>query len=224
LVQLRIWFNVTVVITGRCRRLFSIERLRQEAGNGRAEPTTAGLVAQICHLLTNKIEDVSLRLEDAADALEDALLDHGNVDANELAVMRRKAIRLRRHIIPTRDAMHLLASPKTPQIGADQSALLAETANRMDRSVEEIVAVGDRLIAMADQLDAINAATIGRNSYVLSIVAAIFLPLGFLTGLFGMNVGGLPWTDWDYGFLALSAVMAVIGVGLYLLFRARKWF
>ncbi|MEM7471045.1 MAG: CorA family divalent cation transporter [Pseudomonadota bacterium] len=47
--------------------------------------------------------------------------------------------------------------------------------------------------------------------------------MSFLTGLFGMNVGGLPWTDWTFGFLAISAVMAVIGIGLYLLFRARKW-
>lgn len=224
MVSLRIWMTRDLVITARFRRVFSIEDLHQEAQAGRAARTPAGLVAQICHRLTNKIEDVSLKLEDTADNLEDAVLDTGDVDALELAGMRRKAIRLRRHIIPSRDAMHLLASPETPQIGEAESADLRETANRMDRSVEEIVAVGDRLTALADQLDAINAGRIGRNSYVLSIVAAIFLPLGFLTGLFGMNVGGLPWTDWQHGFLALSGVMALIGIGLYLLFRMRKWF
>ncbi len=224
MVSLRMWMTGTLLVTARFRRLFSIEELRTRLLEGHAPANPGALVAQICHGLTNRIEEVSLRLEDQADGLEDGLLDDGTVDANELAATRRKAIRLRRHIIPSRDAMHVLASPEVSQIAEQESALLRESANRMDRSVEEIVAVGDRLTAVADQLDALSAARIGRNSYVLSIVAAIFLPLGFLTGLFGMNVGGLPWSDWDSGFLALSGVMALIGVGLYVLFRAKKWF
>lgn len=224
MVSLRMWMTDTVLVTARFRRLFSIEELRTQIQNGDAPPTPAGLVARICHGLTNRIEDVSLSLEDRADALEDDLLDHVKVDPRELASTRRKAIRLRRHIIPSRDAMHVLASPEVGKIDEETSALLRESANRMDRSVEEIVAVGDRLTAVADQMDAINAARIGRNSYVLSIVAAIFLPLGFLTGLFGMNVGGLPWVDWAHGFIALTGIMAVIGLALFVLFRAKKWF
>lgn len=224
MVSLRMWMTGTLLVTARFRRLFSIEELRTRIEAGDAPRTPAALVAQICHGLTNRIEDVSLRLEDQADALEDGLLDHGFSDPTALAETRRKAIRLRRHIIPSRDAMHVLASPEATQIAPQERALLRESANRMDRSVEEIVAVGDRLTAVADQMDAIGAAKIGRNSYVLSIVAAIFLPLGFLTGLFGMNVGGLPWADWEHGFLALSGVMAAIGVGLFVLFRAKKWF
>ncbi|WP_298357386.1 zinc transporter ZntB [uncultured Litoreibacter sp.] len=224
MVSLRMWMTDELLITARFRRLFAIEELREKAEAGQAAPSPAALVTLICEGLTDRIEDVSLRLEDQADGLEDALLDHQALDPTVLAATRRKAIRLRRHIIPSRNAMHVLASPEVPQIGPIESALMRENANRMDRSVEEIVAVGDRLTALADQMDAINANRIGRNSYVLSIVAAIFLPLGFLTGLFGMNVGGLPWTEWKHGFAVVSIVMGVIGLGLYLLFRARKWF
>lgn len=224
MVSLRLWMTDRLVVTGRFRKIFAIEDLRAEAESGAAAQDPASLVAAICHRLTNRIEEVSLNLEDRADALEDQILANHEAPPEVLADLRRKVIRLRRHIVPSRDALHVLASPDTQLIGKKQRALLRESANRMDRSVEEIVAIGDRLTAIADQIDALAANRIGRNGYVLSVVAAIFLPLGFLTGLFGMNVGGLPLVESEYGFFIVSVVMLAIGIGLYALFRARRWF
>ncbi len=62
-----------------------------------------------------------------------------------------------------------------------------------------------------------------RNSYVLSIVAAIFLPLGFLTGLFGVNIGGMPGTEAALAFWLLTSVSVVIGIALFLIFKFSKW-
>jgi zinc transporter len=59
--------------------------------------------------------------------------------------------------------------------------------------------------------------------YVLSVVAAIFLPLTFVTGLLGMNVGGLPGIDSPTGFLRSLVVMVVAAVGLLVFFRWKKW-
>ncbi|MEM7471046.1 MAG: CorA family divalent cation transporter [Pseudomonadota bacterium] len=173
-VSLRMWLTEDLLVTGRFRRVFAVDALVEMAQSGRAPATPAALATKICEGLSNRIEDVSLQLEDDADALEDTLLEDGSVDATVLAATRRKSIRLRRHIIPSRDAMHVLASPETPQIGRDESTLLRESANLMDRCVEEILAVGDRLTAVSDQLDAITANKIGRNSYILSFFAAIF--------------------------------------------------
>jgi zinc transporter len=60
--------------------------------------------------------------------------------------------------------------------------------------------------------------------YVLSIVAAVFLPLGFLTGLLGINVGGIPFAENPWGFLAVVvALLGVVALEL-LVFRWRRWF
>ena len=59
---------------------------------------------------------------------------------------------------------------------------------------------------------------------LLSIVAAIFLPLSFLTGLMGMNVAGLPGTVNEYAFSLLVALMVLVAGGILLLFRAWRWF
>ena len=64
-----------------------------------------------------------------------------------------------------------------------------------------------------------------RNDLIvtLSIVAAIFLPLSFVTGLLGMNVAGLPGTEDPDGFLISALVMIGLGIGLVAFFRWKKW-
>ena len=89
--------------------------------------------------------------------------------------------------------------------------------------VEALDAGRERLTALQDHIEAAQASALGRNSYVLSVVAAIFLPLGFLTGLFGINVGGMPLVENPWGFWSVSLASALIGVGLFVLFRRMKW-
>jgi len=59
--------------------------------------------------------------------------------------------------------------------------------------------------------------------YVLSIVAAIFLPLGLITGLLGINVGGIPGTESQLGFTFVSIILVVFALVQYVLFKRKKW-
>ena len=59
--------------------------------------------------------------------------------------------------------------------------------------------------------------------YLLSVIAAIFLPLTFVTGLLGMNVAGLPGTQNPIAFTLSLLLMAVLGFGLALLFKWKRW-
>jgi zinc transporter len=59
---------------------------------------------------------------------------------------------------------------------------------------------------------------------VLSVIAAIFLPLGFLTGLLGINVGGIPGADNPHAFLIFSAMLVIVVFLQVLLFKKLKWF
>jgi zinc transporter len=63
----------------------------------------------------------------------------------------------------------------------------------------------------------------GMRMYVLSLVTAIFLPLSFLTGIFGMNVAGLPGTENPQAFtlLGVSMLAIAIGIGGYMVWK--KW-
>jgi len=59
---------------------------------------------------------------------------------------------------------------------------------------------------------------------VLSIVAAIFLPLSFLTGLMGMNVAGLPGLENEWAFAILVVIMLILTGLILWIFKIKKWF
>ena len=62
-----------------------------------------------------------------------------------------------------------------------------------------------------------------RTMYILSIVAGIFLPLGLLTGLLGINVGGMPGTESKIAFTVVCVFLVVVAGVEYWIFRRKKW-
>ena len=66
-------------------------------------------------------------------------------------------------------------------------------------------------------------AQMNKTMYLLSIVAAIFLPLGLLTGLLGINVGGIPGTESPYAFIVVCVGLIFIAFIQALIFRRMRW-
>jgi magnesium transporter len=58
---------------------------------------------------------------------------------------------------------------------------------------------------------------------VLTLFSSIFLPLTFITGVFGMNFHNIPELDWHYGFQATIALMVLMGAGMFVYFKRKKW-
>ena len=65
---------------------------------------------------------------------------------------------------------------------------------------------------------------LNKNMYILSVISAIFLPLGFLTGLLGINVGGIPGAENVDAFWIFSGGLVTLVIGLLSLFKVLKWF
>ena len=57
---------------------------------------------------------------------------------------------------------------------------------------------------------------------ILAVVAAVFLPLGLLTGLLGINVGGIPGAQTDWAFWAVCGLLGVATVFNLWLYRRMK--
>jgi zinc transporter len=224
MVSLRLWVTDELIVTVRNRRIFAVEDMRTEIDSGTIPASPAAFVARLVEDLIDRIETISLQLEERTDDLEDQVYEGGADTLPDLAPERRAAIKLLRHIRPQTDALQLLPALDTDLITATLRPRLRETANKATRSVEELQEVRERLNALSEHLDLMQTARLGRNGYILSVVAAIFLPLGFLTGLFGVNVGGLPWVDWQWGFVSLCGAMAVLGILTYAIFRWLRWF
>lgn len=225
MVSVRLWVTKDLIVSTRKRKIFAIDALRESAVAGRLPARPGAFLAELAEGLTNRIETVSLATGEATDGLEEAVFDAGEAPKRDaLALMRMKIIRLRRYVEPQREALVRLALLDALMLNPAERARISETANRTARSAEELDALRDRLSTLQDYLEGLHAARSSRNSNILSIVAAIFLPLGFLTGLFGMNVAGLPGINWPSAFLVVSMSMLALAVGLLILFRWLKWF
>ncbi|MBL3572666.1 zinc transporter ZntB [Rhodovulum sulfidophilum] len=226
MVSLRLWVGPGLVVSVRRSKVFALDDLRRAAESGTAPASPGAFLAEIAEGLTDRLEAVSVELEDQTDALEEAILEREEDDAADgLASLRRKAIRLRRHAGPQREALVRLSEGSSGPglIDAEARILLGESANRAARTVEELDAVTARLVALHDHLEGQRGTAMARNGYVLSVVAAIFLPLGFLTGLFGVNVAGMPGTASPWAFALLSAANVALALGLLALFRLLRW-
>jgi len=133
---------------------------------------------------------------------------------------------MRRYVGPNAIALQKAAQLVRAEEHDDElpRAALLETANRAIRSVEELEAARDRLTALADHIEIKQAARQQRHGFLLSIVAAVFLPLGFLTGLFGVNIAGMPGLDWPHAFWVLSGGLILIAVIVAVTLRLFRWF
>ena len=99
---------------------------------------------------------------------------------------------------------------------------LAEELDALERVVEDADAMRDRMALVRDELASQLSDRLNRNMYLLSILSALFLPLGFLTGLFGINVAGLPGAGDPKAFWMFCGVLAgVAGLQLFVLRRLR---
>ena len=101
---------------------------------------------------------------------------------------------------------------------------LNELANLMRLNVEEMASTASRLAALFDHNQAQHAYKQEQNSYVLSIIAAIFLPLGFVTGLFGVNVAGMLGLEWPWTFATLClSLVGLMALAVLILKRFKVW-
>lgn len=224
MVSLRIWMTPQLMLTVRRQRNFLMEDLQTQIDEHDAPPTPSRMLARIIEKNLTRLEDSALELEDIADRMEEEIYEQGRHSSQELAPLRRTVIKLRRHVGPMLDALEGLTLTQTALIPPLMALRFRDSVSRAARALDELTEVRDRLTALSDHLDMMQSVRLGRNGYLLSVAATIFLPLGFFTGLFGVNLGGMPGLEWEWGFYALCAAMAVLSVLLILLLRWIRWF
>lgn len=225
MVSARLWLDTHRVISLRHRRLVSMDDLRAAlaAGNG---PTTPGdFLARFVDGLLDRLDGVVEVMYENIDALEtpDTLTGIPQQRAH-LAELRRQAIALRRFLAPQREALNRLAAENAPLLSEQNRLQLREHFDRLTRIVEDLDAARERAAVAQESLASLMAEQTNQRMFLLSIVAAIFLPLSFATGLLGINVGGIPGTENPLAFAIVVVLLLVMGAGLWIYFRSRDWF
>jgi len=212
------------VVSVRRRRIMAVDSIRTSIEAGHAPTSPGELLALLSEGLVERMGPVIDELEEEVADLEEALVA-GRAEGIRLKLteLRSTAIGLRRYIAPQREAMSRLLGVQTGWISEVDRRWLREVGDRITRYVEDLDAARERAQIVQEELAARVSEQINRNMYVLSIITAIFLPLGLITGYLGINVGGIPGADWRWAFLVVGGVLlGIAGMQLWL-FRRMKW-
>lgn len=198
---LRVYIDNNQIITGRRHPLRAVDQLRRDALRGMGAPSTAQLFARLIHVIDDSFHALINSMSDHIDEAEDDILagrihDHGS----ELGRTRRLLARLRRHMGAGRQTLQLSISSMARWCSLDDLNEVREAVQDLEGTAQDLELAQERTRLLQEEIGSRLSEATNRNLYILSVVTVALLPINLITGIFGMNTGGLPWSDSPHGF------------------------
>lgn len=220
MVSVRIHAESRRVVSLRLRPLRATEELIAQFQRGQGPCDASQLVLELAYQLTARVEGVLDELAEQLDAEEEQLdLDERHVpDHDDILHLRRRAAGLRRFLAPQRELFAQLA-----RNGFGDSDQWNELNNRLTRYLEELEMVRERVVLVLESEERRMSEKMNRTMYLLGIITGLFLPMSFLTGLLGINVGGIPGSENEHGFLLTCGLITALAVFQVWIFRRLRW-
>ncbi|MCP3699647.1 MAG: zinc transporter ZntB [Aliivibrio sp.] len=224
MVSIRLWTDGRRMLSTRKRALISTQEIVTDLNNGTGPK-------EIPQLLISWVDKIIKGMSATVDTLEGILLQQENeFDDGDLSLIRstlhdtrKQSSKIRHFLAPQRDALNRLVNKQLDWLNDMHRLKLNSIAAQQVLHIEDIDAVRDRIVMLQEEITNEISEQMNQRSYVLTIVAAIFLPLSFFTGLMGINVGGMPGLDSSIGFWIVSSICLIVSVVMVGIFIWKKW-
>lgn len=228
LIALRVWLEAERVITARMYPFKAVRELRAAIEAGGEVPTrtsawAAWLADGLTRRLVERVEEIEEETLDLFERVGDATHETAGAISSELSRVRNRAVHYRRYIGPQRDAYEAFASLQLGWICDSCRAELREQAQRVGRLVEALDAALARGELVQQRLDAIAAERLALVTGRIGVLAAVAVPATLLTGLLGVNVEGIPFSDRPWAFTGVCTLGVASIVGLVYLLKRSRW-
>jgi zinc transporter len=173
--------------------------------------------------LTDRAGEFVEELHDQILELEEAVLERKLPGNGRLGRIRKQLILIRRYLSPQRDLVARLANEKIGWLDEDDRRRLQDIADRLRRWRDDLDGGVARTAVLADEINNLMTEATNRRAYQISVMALLFLPATFLTGLFGINLGGMPGADHPLAFWIFCLIILALGVALGAWLKLRRW-
>ncbi len=217
---LRFVMTERILVSGRHHPLCAVDATRRALEGGRRIESVAALLETIVENVADTIDRLADRIARSLDEIEEQVLSDDATDLRQkLGRLRRSCVRLHRQLSGLRIVFHRLEL-KNPE-GLKPVLLLraGKLAQRLDGLDHTIVEMRERSRVLQEELH-LKIEEQGNDSLrVLSVLTAILMPPTLITGIFGMNTKGLPFTDLDTAFLWASVLMVLSSFAAYLIMK-----
>jgi zinc transporter len=226
MISTRFWLTESLILSTNHRKVIVIDALENMLKKGDGPISTSDFLKHMILQMTEDVTDVVCGLDDELDLLEEKFKKVSNCSKmmrGQVSELRRRIIMIKRYLLPQREAFVLLETEQLPWVNAHDTIHLREIADSTVRSLEDLDAAKDRALVLYEECITQIQEQLNSKIYLLSVVAMIFMPLTFITGLLGINVGGIPGATARYAFAFVCGILLLIGCLQLIYFRIRKW-
>src|SRR5262245_12646590 len=213
--------NRHMLVSARTTALRSLDRLRASVRAGAMFRSPSELLAHLLRDQADVLVQIVREVTQEVDDIEDTLMT--SVAASNRAKLgswRRLLVRLRRLIAPEPAALFRLLNRPPSWLSTRDLEDLRQSAEELSVAVSDAAALVERIRVIQEEMLALVNEHTNRTLFVLTVVTVLSLPLTIVPGLFGMNVGGIPFAQHAVGFWIVVGLLAIwVGVGGFLVFR-----
>ena len=164
------------------------------------------------------------KVGDKLEELEDEMLENPSEKTfNYIHKLKKEIISLRRIVWPLRDVASKMERENLALINPDTRIYVRDLYDHTIRIIETIETFRDTLSGLVDLYQSMSGNRLNEVMKVLTIISTIFIPLTFITGLYGMNFEFIPELDWKYGYYMVWGISVVVVSVMLYVFRKKKW-
>ena len=137
---------------------------------------------------------------------------------------KRGVADLRKIINPLHDILRQISTDEMDFINNDYTNYYNDLYDHIKVAVDHLDNQRESLTQLMDFYMSRVSIQMNKVMQTLTIIATIFIPLTFLAGIYGMNFQFMPELSWKYGYFSLLLIMLILGVGMYIFMRRKRWF
>ncbi|OJW76269.1 magnesium/cobalt transporter CorA [Spirosoma sp. 48-14] len=210
----------------RTRDIFEpvIDRIKASSGKTRRNGADYLLYA-LMDVIVDHYFLITERIGEKMDELEEQLVQE-RVTQQTLAflyTLKRELSVIRRTIYPVRDIVNTLLREESDLIQHNTVPYLRDLADHMNQVIETLDSYRELISGMMDVYYSIVSNRMNSVMKTLTIFSAIFMPLTFIVGVYGMNFENIPELHTKNGYFVVWGVMVAVTVGMVVYFRRRGW-
>jgi len=217
---LRFVMTERMLVSGRHHALCAVDATRRALEGGHRIESVAALLETIVENVADTMDRISDRIARSLDEIEEQVLSDDAKDLRQtLGRIRRSCVRLHRQLSGLRTVFHRLEQRNPQDLKPALQLRAGKLAQRLDSLDHTVIEMRERSRLLQEELH-LKIEEQGNNSLrVLSVLTAILMPPTLVTGVFGMNTKGLPFTDLDTAFLWASLLMVLSSFAAYLIMK-----
>lgn len=225
MISIRMFVQKHRIVSTSKRYLHAEDELAELLRTEDAPEDAGGFLLALLELLVDRAESCIIELKEDVYDLEYKIIDESDTNQRRhLNEIRRKVITFSRFFSPQKDAAVKLANIREKMFTPHQIQGIKECINKLSKIIEDLDAIDNRCYVLQDEIAAITNDKINKKMYFISVMATVFLPLTFLTGLLGVNLGGIPGASSDRGFFNFLLILsAVLVLQIIILIKSKKF-